>query len=260
MSSYFAGIWKCRYFWLSLVQMDLRTRYRRSMLGIGWSLVNPIAMTTIICIVFHTIFGMDIVEYGSFLLVGICFWNFMTTVTMQGCMCLFAGEPYIRQYPAPIAIYPLRVVLGGLFHFFMALVVVLVMSWAMKGFGNFPAILGLIPAVLMMFVLGWSIAVLAAFSTAYFPDTQQLSEVGLQILFYGTPIIYPAEILQKKGLGWLIEINPLASFVQLLRDPILTGKLSDASVFATAGEMVLVVFLMAVFVLSRLERKIIFQL
>src|SRR5262249_18391644 len=56
MQAYLGAIWRCRYFWLSLVRMDLRHRYRGSVLGLGWSLLHPIAMTAILCTVFHHLF------------------------------------------------------------------------------------------------------------------------------------------------------------------------------------------------------------
>ena len=52
MTTYLAAVWRFRFFWMSLVRMDLRTRYRRSLLGIGWSLLQPLAMTAIFCLVF----------------------------------------------------------------------------------------------------------------------------------------------------------------------------------------------------------------
>ena len=124
MGSYLAAIWRCRYFWMSLVKMDLRTRYRRSVLGMGWSLLHPIAMTTILCVVFHTVFHQPIREYAPFLLAGLATWNYIVTATLQGCQCFFQGESYIRQYPAPLAVYPLRTALGGTVHFLIALVLV----------------------------------------------------------------------------------------------------------------------------------------
>src|SRR5215469_10048636 len=107
MTAYVASIWQCRYFWLSLVKMDLRTRYRRSLLGMGWSLLHPIAMTIILCIVFSRI---------------------------------FKPEACIRQYPAPMAIYPLRTALGGTVHFLIALSVVLCLAWCNNGFSNLSVI------------------------------------------------------------------------------------------------------------------------
>src|SRR5919199_1280608 len=101
MRSYLAAVWRCRYFWLSLVKMDLRTRYRRSVLGLGWSLLHPIAMTTILCAVFYSIFHKPIPVYAPFVLAGLATWNYIVPSTLQGCQCFFLGESYIRQYPAP---------------------------------------------------------------------------------------------------------------------------------------------------------------
>src|SRR4051794_213758 len=101
MGNYLQAIWRCRFFWFSLVKMDLRTRYRRSILGMGWSLLHPVLMTITICIVFSEIFGMDILHFGPYLLAGLACWNYIITSTTQGCQSFFQGESYIRQYPAP---------------------------------------------------------------------------------------------------------------------------------------------------------------
>lgn len=260
MSSYLGAVWKCRYFWLSLVQMDLRARYRRSVLGLGWSLLHPIAMTVVLCTVFHKLFNQDIKTYGPWLLVGICFWNFITTVTTQGCQCLFQGEKYIRQYPAPMAIYPLRTVLGASFHFLVALLVALVMQCCFNGIGSLAGLPILIPTLVLLFILGWSLALLAGFATAYFPDSHQIAEIGLQILFYGSAIITPPAFLREKGMGWIVDYNPLAALVAMVREPILSGHLPPPATTALACLTVCVMAGAAVYTLVRLQQKIIFQL
>lgn len=260
MSQYLAAIWKCRYFWLSLVQMDLRTRYRRSILGMGWSLLHPIAMTAVLCVVFPRIFhNVPVREYAPMVLVGLCFWNFVTSTTLLGTQCLFQGERYIRQYPAPMAIYPLRIVLGSSFHFSIALLVVVAVRFALIGFSGIGAFVSLLPTVLLIFVLGWSLALLAGFVTAYFPDVQHLAEVGLQILFYATPIIYPAHSFAGK-LGWVIRCNPMTAFIELLRAPLLQGRFPEPEWYAAAAFSAALAAGVAVLTLARLEKKIIFQL
>ncbi|MBI3860686.1 MAG: ABC transporter permease [Planctomycetia bacterium] len=260
MSRYVAAIWKCRYFWLSLVRMDLRTRYRRSVLGLGWSLLNPILMTAVMCVVFPRFLPIASVgEYAPMVLVGLCFWNFITSSTKLGTQCLFQGERYIRQYPAPIAIYPLRIALGSSFHFSVALLVVVLLRLSVIGFSGMSSFVSLVPTFLLIFVLGWSLAVLAGFLTAYFPDMEHLTDVGLQILFYGTPIIYPTDAIQGK-LGWLIRLNPLTTFIELLRAPLLRGEFPDASLYGAAAISAAAIAGMAVMTLTRFEKKIIFQL
>src|SRR6266478_1286552 len=100
MGSYLAAVWRCRFFWMSLVQMDLRSRYRGSVLGLGWSLLNPIAMTVILCVVFTALFNQDYHRFGPLVMCGLTFWNYIMYVTVAGCYCYFQGESYIRQHPA----------------------------------------------------------------------------------------------------------------------------------------------------------------
>jgi len=260
MRNYLAGIWKCRYFWGSLVLLDLRARYRGSFLGAGWSLLNPLAMTAVICTVWHFVFGMDIRSFGASLLAGICFWNFVTAVTTEGCLCFVRGETYIRQYPAPVAIYPLRVVLGGLVHFLVSLSVLLTLSWFFYGFGNLPALSTLIPVLGLLLLFGWALGLLAAFANTYFPDVQHVSTVGLQILFYATPIIYPAQMLRDKGLGWAVDFNPLAAMLQLIRSPILHAELPSLLAIGVSVAFVSLLVAVAILTLVRLRNTVVFQL
>src|SRR5437588_4063178 len=240
MRDYLAAVWRCRYFWLSLVKNDLRTRYRRSVLGMGWSLLHPICMTTILTAVFHKLSDEPIREYAPLVLAGLATWNYVLTVVSHGCHCFFIGESYIRQYPAPLAIYPLRTALGGTIHFLVALSVVMMLSWYFHGFANLPALASLVPTILLLFVFAWSAAVLAGVANVYFQDTQHLTEVGFQMLFYATPIIYPASQLRENNLGWLLNLNPLVSLLELVRQPILEGQVPTMGTFAVAITTVVV--------------------
>ncbi len=262
MVSYLGAVWRCRYFWMMLVKMDLRTRYRRSVLGLGWSLLHPIALTIVICTMFSTILGMDWREYGPFLLAGISYWNYVVTTTTVGCQSLFMGESYIRQHPAPLAIYPLRTTLGGIIHFLLALAVVIPTASLLSptGWENPWTLLTLLPTLVLLFILGWSLAVLAGFANVYFQDTQHLTEVGFQILFYATPIIYQRDQLEKNGLGWLAQYNPFAAFLELVRLPILKGQVPALETFEFAALTVLVTGVAACFTLAKLQRRLIFQL
>src|SRR5436305_3375784 len=137
MTAYLTAVWRCRYFWLSLVRMDLRTRYRRSVLGVGWSLLHPLMMATVLCFVFHRLAKQDIWQYGPVVLTALAFWNFFSTCTLQGCQSLFHGESYIRQYPTPLAIFPLRVTLGTAIHFSIALAVCIGLAVSVHLAGKF---------------------------------------------------------------------------------------------------------------------------
>lgn len=260
MTRYLRNVWRLRHFWLALVTMDLRRRYRRSMLGVGWSLLHPIAMTAVLCTVFSTLFAADVRTYGPFLLAGLVTWNFVVTVMSQGCRCFLDGESYIRQYPAPLAVYPLRATLGAGIHLLLGLLVVLVFVWCLNGFSNVPALLSLVPTLLMLFVVGWSVAACMGVINVMFQDTQHLTEVLIQILFYVTPIIYPAELLRQRGLDWFVAINPAATFLELIRGPILDGAVPSPATFALGAAAALTSAALASLILWKTERRLIFYL
>ncbi len=273
MVNYLKDVWGCRYFWLSLVKMDLRTRYRRSVLGIGWSLLNPIAMTIILTTVFHAVFKQPIKEYALYLITGLATWQYVLNVSLHGCQCFFLGEQYIRQHPAPLAIYPLRTALGGTVHFVMALSVVLCMAaYFNGGFPRPEAFVSMFPSVLLLFMLGWSLAVLTGSLNVMFQDTQHLAEVGFQILFYATPIMYHLDQLipkpehaedAEKKISILVQLmayNPLVAFLDLIRLPILNNQVPSLATYGTAILTVSILASAASAMLVKQQKRLIFYL
>ena len=259
MTGYFSEIWRLRFFWLALVRNDLRNRYRRSVIGIGWSLLQPIAMTAVLCVVFSRWMSMPMREFAPYLLTGLTFWGFLTAVVMQGCQCFFQGESYIRQHPAPLAIYPLRTTLGAGFHFLLGFGIAMVFVWCMQGFGNLPALLSLVPTFLLLFVIGWSLAVCMGVANVMFQDSQHLIEVAMQILFYSTPILYPREAIGGR-MGQIIGLNPLTSLLELIREPLLHGSLPSQRAVGIGALVGLVAVSAATLALKRFEKRMIFYL
>ena len=261
MMAYCKAVWRCRYFWLSLVKVDLRARYRGSVLGMGWSMLHPIAMTVILCLVFHNLFAMDLKVFAPMVMAGLTFWGYLMSVTTGGCLCFFHGEAYIRQHPAHTAIYTLRSMLGGGFHFLLALaMVVLLAVWCQGRPPTTAVLLSLLPTLALRGVFGWSLATLFGLATVRFRDTKHISEIAFQALFYLTPVMYPEELLLKRHVGLLIHVNPFAYLLKLLRDPILDGRPPALGLFLAALGITLVAFLLAVAALRREERKVIFHL
>jgi len=268
MHAYLGAIWNCRFFWLSLVKMDLTSRYRGSVLGIGWSLLHPIAMTTILCVVFHVMFHADIFYYAPFVFIGMTFWGFFSAAVSQGAGCFFQGESYIRQFPAPMAIYPLRTVLGAAFHFSVGLLLAIGLALCMRPAVATPistqvfALLSLAPSFALVLLLGWSVAILFGLLNVRFRDTRHLAEVGLQGLFYLTPIMidFTAPEFAGRRLAIVFRCNPLVPFLDLLRQPILKGQIPSLMTYGTAGIIVLALACMAMLALRVEERRLIFYL
>ena len=266
LTTYFREIWVRRYFWLSLVKVDLRARYRGSVFGIGWSLLHPIAMTGILCAVFCTVFHQEIRDFAPYLMAGLTVWLFLTSSAMQGCQSFFAGEGYIRQHPAPMAIYPLRMTLGAAFHFAMGYLLVLALSLLFHGplFIGPAAWLSLAPSLALLLAFGWAMSVLFGIATVRFRDFKHLTEVAFQALFYITPVMYPEdrmrELLERRTVGWLFALNPFVPFLDLVRVPVAHGQPPAAATYLAAGLITLATGAVAAVVMKAEERKIIFHL
>jgi ABC-type polysaccharide/polyol phosphate export permease len=180
---------------------------------------------------------------------------------VQGCQCFFLGEAYIRQCPLPLAIYPLRTAIGALFHFAMGLVVVTGLCAVMRGLPGPAAFLSLLPSLLILFLFGWALAVLGGSANVFFQDTQHLTEVGFQICFYLTPIIYRLEdVMSMHRLGWLLEWNPAVAFMNLIRQPLLHDTVPTAGQYLFALGIAAGAAAVAAALLGRLQRKLIFYL
>jgi ABC-type polysaccharide/polyol phosphate export permease len=249
-----------------MVRMDLKTRYRRSVLGVGWSLMNPLMMTVVFCLVFGAFFKQaDWRTYGPYFLAGLTLFAFVRDSAWSGCYTFFKNENYIRQCPLPLTIYTLRTVLGASIHFGISLLVTIVAVIVLSP-ENALRTLGIlwvvIPGVIMLFLFCWSISVLASYMTVFFHDTVQMMEVTFQILFFLTPIMYPKEMIigRGQGLSFLLQINPIYTFMELIREPILTGQVPITWVYVKASIILTTALAMAIGTIVWLEKKMIFHL
>lgn len=259
MTEYWNGIWRTRFFWGSLVLMDLRSRYHGSALGLGWSLLNPILMTLVISTVFCQIFNIDFRSFAPFLLLGLAFWNYFVAAFVEGCICFQRGEAYIRQQPAPLAIYSLRTTLGAMIHLLLTLLVVLVLVWGVQGVGNLLSLVTLVPTLAILLLFGWGVCTCMGIGNVLINDTQYLAPIAIQVMFYLTPIMYPPDVLKKKGLT-LLEFNPLSSYLDLFRLPILEGKFPPLECYAVGLGTAVFVALFAGLALWKMQRRLVFYL
>jgi lipopolysaccharide transport system permease protein len=152
-------------------------------------------------------------------------------------------------------------------HFLIALAVVIGMAFLFRLFDPiaplvaYPAaLLSLVPTVVLLFLFAWSAAILTGFANVFFQDTQHLCDVAFQMLFYMTPVCYEADLLRNKNLGFLVDFNPLAAFLELVRQPILYGTVPSLFTYLTA--VVTVVFLAgcAALTLARKQHTLIFHM
>ena len=204
-----------------LVSRDFKTKYKRSVLGIVWSFLNPLLTMLVQYAVFSTIFKSDIPNFPVYLLTGIVLFNFFNEACSMGITSILGNASLITKVYVPKYIYPVTRVLSSginmLFSLVPLLLVILLTRTALT-----PAIL-LLPfalACLLCFCTGM-VLVLSA-SMVFFRDTQFLWNVLSMIWMYATPIFYPESIIPDRFLI-VYKFNPLYHFIRFARTVIMDG-------------------------------------
>lgn len=266
MIQHLKAVWTFRYFWMSLVKMDLLTRYRKSVLGVAWSLLHPLAMTAIFCLVFANLMGGgDWKRYAQLTLAGMAVYGFLRDSTLQGTQSLIRHESYIRQIPLPFGIYSLRIMLSNAVHFLITLAVLVVMIAVFQRSGRVFADLWMVlPMIALAVLFAWALAAVAGFATVYFHDLSHLLEIAAQLLFFLTPIVYGRELLvnPEKGTNkaWIADWNPAAAFIETFRKPLIDGTPASAQEYLLAAGTTVAAVGLAMLTIGKLSKRVIFQM
>jgi ABC-type polysaccharide/polyol phosphate export permease len=261
MVTQLSAVWRFRHFLLSLVRLDLRNRYTRSSLGVGWTVVQPIVMAGVFVVVFSGVLELSPERYVTSLLLGMAVWGFVRESLITGSGAFTAHETYIRQSLLPYALYPLRLVLGSAVHGGIALLVALAAVVLVDGSAAKLALLPVVaPALVLLVAAGWAAATLFAFAQSYFHDTRHLLDIGCQMLFFLTPIIYPPEVLVNKGVGWMARWNPVNLFLELIRTPLATGEPPALKLYLYALAFTAGLAVLALAAIRRFQRTLVYHL
>lgn len=206
--------------WQLIIQ-HLTLRYRRTVLGFVWTLINPLMTMTVTAAVFSFVMKVPVKNFPVFLFAGSIPWIFFSSCITHGGMSILNSEGLIKKIYVPRHIFPLAVVIALLLEnllstvalFFIALALGAQISWALL-------ILPVSFAIMFVFCLGFGLFFSVVF--VYFRDMQQITNVLLQVLYYGTPILYPMTMVPSK-VAWIMRFNPMTHMVALFQKPIHEG-------------------------------------
>lgn len=260
LPQYIQNIWRARFFWLHLTSSDLRAKFRRSSLGLAWSMLNPLFMTLLLTFVLGKVFHSSIRDYAPYVFSGLITWEFITGSIMMGCNAFINAEGYIKQFNHPLAIYPLRNVLAAFINFLLAFIGLLAwVAWWQPTNFSLPMI-SLFLTLPFFIVLAWPMAIIVAFINTKFRDFLQLIIIILQALWYASPIFFEAKMFKLAGLSYLVNYNPIFHVLNLVRAPILYGQLPSLFNIGFTLASALSLWMIALIMIHRQERKLIFYL
>ncbi len=208
-----------------LVARDMKLHYKRSILGVAWSLVNPLAQLLVFVFLFRTVLPLNVPNYPSFVLSGLLAWSWFQSSLILATGAITDSRELIRRPGFPAAILPVVTVTTYLVHFLLALPVLLLFL-VFSGGRLTEAVLALPLVIALQFLLTLSLGYLVAAFHVTFRDTQHLLGVLLLLLFYLTPIFYDASVVPTRYQP-LYRLNPLVYLIDAYRAILIRGALPD---------------------------------
>jgi len=216
----------------NLVFKDLKLKYRDSVLGVVWSLLNPLLMLLVYTLAFKFILRVPMENYAFFLLAGLLPWNFFASSLTASTQAIVRDAGLIRKVYFPREVLPIATVLFTFSQLLLALAVfVPALLWVSGGRLNWPAVL-VVPVLLLHLLFTLGIGFILALGTVFFRDVAHLTEVAVILLFWLTPIIYPVTMAPAQ-LQVFFKLSPLAAFAMMYQDVLFWGRLPESLVAST---------------------------
>ena len=219
--AYWASFRKYTYLLENLVRRDITVKYRRSVLGILWSVLNPLLMMVVISTVFQQLFRIQVDNFPLYYLTGSLIFNFVSEATTGAMTSIISNGALIRKVYVPKYVFPLQKCLFSLVNMLLSLVAVLFMYLVLRFQLPITFPLVIIP-MFYAFVFSVGFGMILATITVFFRDISHLYSVWMTVWMYLTPIIYPIDILPNL-IRSLVQLNPLYHYVDYFRKVAMHG-------------------------------------
>ena len=207
-------IWLFRPLIGELVRRDLKLRYKNSIGGIAWSLLNPLLQIFVITVMMKFIQARPIPNYSAYLFV-LFLWNFIQVTLADGCVAILSNGQLVKKVYFPRAILPLATLLGNLFHFAIAFTFTILYFFVLRTYPEHLdlKVLLVVPVLFFASAFCLGISFVLAYLNVLYEDVRFIVSAVLQLGFFTLPIFFTIEQVRAKGFYDLYMLNPVAAFM-----------------------------------------------
>ena len=252
------SIFKYAFLIRQLVARDFKTKYKRSVLGMLWSFLNPLLTMSIQYVVFSTIFKSTIPNFVIYLLSGIICYNFFNEATGMCLMSIIGNASLINKVYVPKYIYPFSRTLSSGINLLLSLVPLLIMLIVTRT-PITSAILLLPFVLLMLFLFSYGVGLILATMMVFFRDTQFLWGIFSMLLMYLTPIFYPDSIIPAQFMT-VYKLNPLYHILRFIRSLLIDGVSLEPKAYLYCIVLCMVPFLVGVVIFRKNQDKFVLNI
>ncbi len=212
-----------------LVARDLKVRYKRSALGMVWTLLNPLLQMIVYTLVFSTIMKVSVPVFPVFLMAGLLPWTLVTVSVTGSSYALLNNQGLIRKVAVPQMVYPIAVVCSKLVDVVLS-VLPLALIAIILGRPPSASWLLMLPGFVLVSVFSVGLALVFSSMTVFYRDMRHLTDILMQVWFYLTPVIYPLSYLENLPYPWVartLRANPATPFVAWFQQSVYEGRVPD---------------------------------
>lgn len=222
MSTYIQNFLKFQPLLSELVARDIKIKYRRSVLGVLWTLLNPLCMMIVLSVVFSNLFKFDVENFPLYLLSGQIIFNFFSDATTSSMSAIINSSSLIKKIYVPKYLFVLSRVFSSFINLLASFTALLLVMVATRAELHWTVMLVFIPlGLIVLFSLG--IGLILSAITVKFRDIMHLYSVFITALMYLTPVIYPLSILPD-WLKPIVMANPITNILMMFRDVMLNNS------------------------------------
>lgn len=259
MKQYVNNFLKYRFLLWELVKKDIKLKYRKSYLGILWTLVEPLLTMIVLTIVFGTLFGNKDRQFPVYVLTGRLLYSFFNASTKAAMKSIRNNSGMIKKVYVPKYIYPLASTLSSYITFLISLIILVVVSIVLRVPITKYTLLAVIPLILLL-IMSYGVGMLLATMAVFFRDLEYLWNVALMMIMYTCAIFYPTKRLLNTGYGWILDFNPLYSIILNFRNCVLYGKAFDHRALLISTGFSIVIFIIGVWAFYKKQDEFILNI
>lgn len=244
----------------NLVTKDIKIKYRRSVLGIAWSILNPMFTMLVLTQVFQMLLKIHVENFATYYIVGASLWNFFAEASSISLDAILGSASLIKKVYIPKYIFPLEKCLFALVNLLFSFIAVILVMMVQGVFPTFTTLLFPIP-VLYCFMFTCGVSLFLSAVTVYFRDIAHLYSVLLTMWIYLTPILYPIELLEnQKWIYNIVRFNPMTHYVTYFRDLVMYNTIPSLQENLVCIGISAGVFAFGAFVFHKAEGKFILHI
>lgn len=250
-----AELWQSRELFYIFAWRDIKVRYKQTVLGILWVLLQPLLSMVIFTVFFGNFANIpsDGLPYPVFVLLGLVFWGYFSGALSRASTAFIDNENLVKKVYFPREILPFSTVVTAFVDFLVSLVLFVIVAIIYQTSFNLPFVLMLLAGIIITTLTSAGLGLLVASINIKYRDVRYIIPYFLQLMIFVTPVIYPLSIV-RPSFQLLLSLNPMAGVINALRSTLVTGTINDPNSVIISLCMAIILFVGGILYFRNTER------